>query len=120
MLLVIEDDLVLAEALVKILEIHGYKVLTAQMVDFGLALALEFEPDLIITDYHLPGKSGVELAQALQAYSSTNQIPILLTTGMDVSQIGAYPDTLHLVPKPYDVPDLLAAIDVTMPRFHRQ
>lgn len=45
----------------------GYRVLTASDGGEALELVLAEKPDLLITDYHMPVLSGIELCQAIRA-----------------------------------------------------
>ena len=44
----------------------GYRVVTARDGQEALELAQQEHPDLLITDYHMPQLSGLELCQRLQ------------------------------------------------------
>ena len=76
-ILVIEDDELIIEPVVKALSDIGYKVLTAQNGKQGLEFALEKSPDLVLLDIMLPGMDGWEVCKALRANSP---IPIIMVT----------------------------------------
>src|SRR4249919_2402162 len=60
----------------------GFKVVTARDGQEALELAQQEKPDLLITDYHMPQLSGLELCQRLKQDPATNYIPaIMLTAG---------------------------------------
>jgi CheY-like chemotaxis protein len=44
----------------------------------------EQRPDLIITDYAMPGRSGLDLCRQLRSHGHTRHIPIVLHTGTDL------------------------------------
>ena len=77
-LLYIEDDpanLLLIESLMGCRpDIH---MLSAQNGAQGLALAKAHLPDVILTDIHLPGLSGIELLKILQDDPATRHIPVV-------------------------------------------
>src|SRR5438270_10827934 len=58
----------------------GYRVLTASDGQEALELALQEKPDLIITDYHMPLLSGLELCRRLKQDASTMGIPAIMLT----------------------------------------
>ncbi len=58
----------------------GYRVLTARDGQEALEMALAERPDLLITDYHMPQLSGLELCQRLRQTEATAKIPAILLT----------------------------------------
>jgi CheY-like chemotaxis protein len=58
----------------------GYRVVTARDGQEALELAEQEKPDLIITDYHMPQLSGLELCQKLKQQESTSMIPAIMLT----------------------------------------
>jgi two-component system, OmpR family, alkaline phosphatase synthesis response regulator PhoP len=58
----------------------GYEVLTAADGQEALELAIAERPDLIITDYHMPSLSGLELCQKLKQDPVTAKIPAIMLT----------------------------------------
>jgi signal transduction histidine kinase/CheY-like chemotaxis protein len=98
-----------------ILRPHGYSYLVAHNGEEGFRLALEKEPDLIITDLRTPQMSGLEILEALQAKG--RRIPVILMalygseeTAVQAFRLGAK----DYVTKPFKVQDMLEAIDRAM------
>lgn len=58
----------------------GYRVLTARDGQEALDLALQERPDLLITDYHMPMLSGLELCRRLRQSPATANIPAIMLT----------------------------------------
>ena len=58
----------------------GYRVITACDGQEALDLAVSEKPDLLITDYHMPRLSGIELCRRLQQDASTSSIPTIMLT----------------------------------------
>jgi CheY-like chemotaxis protein len=58
----------------------GFRVLTAEDGQEALELAQLEVPDLIITDYHMPRLSGLELCRRLKMGPSTARIPAIMLT----------------------------------------
>src|ERR1700709_2165638 len=58
----------------------GFNVITAADGQEALELAQAEMPDLIITDYHMPQLSGLELCQRLKADPATSGIPAIMLT----------------------------------------
>lgn len=58
----------------------GYRVITAKDGQEAFEIATAEHPDLIITDYHMPQLSGLELCQRLKADPQTAKIPAVMLT----------------------------------------
>jgi len=56
--LIIDDNVSLAENIAEILEIHGHATEVAASAEEAFPKALENEPDVVVTDFRLPGLSG--------------------------------------------------------------
>ena len=79
-LLIIEDDLDVAEMLNAYFRVQGYEVLTADWGEDGVQTALTSMPDLIILDIRLPDIDGFEVAEKLRSHRRTQNIPIIFLT----------------------------------------
>jgi DNA-binding response OmpR family regulator len=108
-ILIIEDDLDVAEMLNSYFRIQGYDVLTVNWGEDGLNAAETSRPDLIILDIRLPDIDGFEVAQKLRANRNTREIPILFLTEKRERK-----DRLHglevggddYITKPFDIQEL--------------
>ncbi|MEN8241082.1 MAG: response regulator [Chloroflexota bacterium] len=79
-ILVIEDDLDVAEMLDSYFRIQGYHVKTVNWGEDGLKSAKADCPDLVILDIRLPDIDGFEVAKRLRANRSTAAVPIIFLT----------------------------------------
>ena len=82
-LLVVDDDVDVVELLVETLEPEGFRVLTAGDGETALAVARAERPDLVVLDWNLPGRSGIEVCRALRAASdpALREVPVIMLTG---------------------------------------
>ena len=80
-ILLVEDDLRLAEFVETELSLEGYRVTVAANGMDGLSLAREAEADLLILDWMLPGMSGLDICLRLR--STGVQVPIIILTAKD-------------------------------------
>jgi PAS domain S-box-containing protein len=93
------------------------KLLTAMQGRFGLQLAREYQPDLILLDLQLPDVTGQEVLQALHADPHTRDIPVVVVSA-DVLSAGAenllFAGASGYLTKPVDVNRLLAVVDAAL------
>jgi CheY-like chemotaxis protein len=80
-ILVIEDDPYAREALSLLLDYYGYDVVAASNGSDGLELVSDAAPDLVVTDWRMPGLSGLALCLALRERRHT--IPIVVVTSAE-------------------------------------
>ncbi|ANN66565.1 response regulator [Bordetella bronchialis] len=112
LILVADDEILLAEMLADLLEDAGHEVLTAPHGGAALALMRSRRPDLLITDFMMPLMTGLELAEAVRADESMRALPIILVTGAQGLLARQSPNLFDLVvDKPYDPRALLAQVD---------
>ena len=75
--LVVDDDLVLAELNAAILQDAGMATRIVNDPMAALPHLFEFRPDLILMDMHMPGCNGMDLAKAIRQIDSYLSIPIV-------------------------------------------
>lgn len=110
MILIVEDDIDLAETCSMVLETCGYEVELARDADEALAKIIEHQPELLISDCIMPGRTGLELSQQLRTRYSRSVLPILLMSGSLRSQV-AYGDTYDaFISKPFLAEALISQV----------
>jgi two-component system phosphate regulon response regulator PhoB len=122
-ILVVEDDVSLAEVLQYNLQQEGYEVLVAGNGQEGLRAARLHVPELILLDLMLPLIDGVEVCRSLRADPATAQILILmLTAKADESDelIGFSVGADDYVTKPFSVKVLLQRVQALVRRKNHQ
>jgi len=78
-ILVVDDSAPIREFIGHtVLAAEGYDVLTAADGKEGLVLARDLQPDLILTDYMMPGLNGLEMVEALR--EANVNVPVILMT----------------------------------------
>jgi CheY-like chemotaxis protein len=109
--LVVDDDVHLRALLTELLEDEGFDVTTASNGFSGLRLAEERRPRLMLLDVVMPELSGAEVLHELRASSATRDIAVVVITGNAQSlSADELADADGLVRKPFDAPELLAAV----------
>ncbi len=113
LVILIEDDVNVADAWGLLLEAEGYRVATAASATEAQALIkhLDETPVLLISDFHLlDGSTGVEAVSAIREYYAS-EIPAFIVSG-DTSKVvkdARLLDNCTLMSKPVDTNRLLAA-----------
>ena len=80
--LVIEDDPPLREALYDKLTREGFSVFLAKNGEEGLALALREHPDLVLLDLLMPKMGGIEMARQLRADAWGKEAKVIILTNV--------------------------------------
>ncbi|MCC6259470.1 MAG: response regulator [Anaerolineales bacterium] len=119
-ILIIEDDLDVAEMLNAYFRVQGYDVFTVNWGEDGVRSSLSVQPDLIILDIRLPDIDGYEVARRVRADRRTAEIPIIfLTEKRDRSdrlqglELGAD----DYITKPFDVQELRLRVRNSLKRI---
>jgi DNA-binding response OmpR family regulator len=112
-ILVVDDERVIADTLSAILSRHGFAVMTAYNGITALELARVTPPDLLISDVAMPGMNGIELAIAM--VQSLPDCKVLLFSGQAstvdlLDQARRAGHTFTLILKPIHPTDLLNRI----------
>lgn len=80
-LLLVDDSIDSATAMAMLLEADGYEVRVAHEAAHALAIAAQFEPEIVLLDLGLPGMDGFQLGEALRQHPSTAQTLLIAVTG---------------------------------------
>jgi two-component system response regulator AtoC len=78
-ILIIEDEAVLAKNIRLYLERSGFEVRTAESAEDGQQQIDEFSPDIVVLDYQLPGRNGLDFLATL--HRQNPGIPVIMLTG---------------------------------------
>lgn len=98
----------------------NYRIIEAQNGEQGIALALQYLPDVIVSDVTMPGLSGLALAEQLKSNAETRSIPILLlsaqTTKRDIVAGFTSGANDYLI-KPFDTSELVMRINSLLNQY---
>ncbi|MGB7848001.1 MAG: ATPase, T2SS/T4P/T4SS family [Candidatus Acidiferrum sp.] len=81
--LVVEDSVTVASVVKYFLELEGFRVLIAEDGNRGLQAAKKHRPQVIVTDYDMPGMDGADMVRALRSDDLTRDIAVLMLTSID-------------------------------------
>ena len=100
-ILIVEDEVTLAMLAEMTLEDEGYEVLTAPDGNRGLDAIRAKKPDLVITDFMMPGMDGLEMLRILREEGV--EVPVIITSGVPEAQLPAGDDARYeaYLQKPY-------------------
>lgn len=80
-ILVVEDDIVIATLITRILESNGFKVQHASNRDAIIA-GLKTTPDLVILDVLMPDANGFDLLNRIRQHDVLKDMPVLMLTSL--------------------------------------
>jgi DNA-binding response OmpR family regulator len=114
-ILVVEDDLSLANLEVEVLAAHGYAVTQVHDGEQALTSLHQSTPDLVVLDFELPGDlTGMDVLQVLRLHAG---IPVLFTSSEEtalrryIRASGESKATLDHLSKPYSMHTLLVRVE---------
>ena len=112
-----EDDASIAMGLDLNLTAEGFKVLTAEDGESGLALARESDLDLIILDVMLPRLNGFEVLRTLCAERRLMPVIMLSARGAEMDKVtGLELGAEDYITKPFGLAELLARVKAVLRR----
>jgi CheY-like chemotaxis protein len=118
-ILIVDDQVALADTLRQILERHGYECAVAHTGRQALDELTSFYPDLVLSDVIMPGMDGIEFARVAQ--NVLPGCPVLLCSGNATTQeliesAEAEGESVMVLPKPIAPRELLAHISQSIER----
>jgi two-component system phosphate regulon response regulator PhoB len=119
-ILIIEDEPSIAELIAVNLTHAGYAVSRAMQSDEAMSMLADQMPDLILLDWMLPGKSGVQFAKDLRTNEKYCHIPILMLTakGEELDKVaGLDAGADDYVTKPFSLKELIARVKALLRRY---
>ncbi len=118
-ILIIEDEVSIAELEKDYLELSGFEVDMEHSGDTGLDKALKNEFDLIILDLMLPGMDGFEICRRIR---EKKNIPVLMVSAKkeDIDKIrGLGMGADDYITKPFSPSELVARVKAHLARYER-
>jgi len=82
-ILIVDDEPDNLKLLADILEDSrmNYSILQANNAEIAIRIAIKKLPDIIITDWNMPDKTGIELIKELKKIDTVKDIPVIVATG---------------------------------------
>ncbi len=119
-ILIVEDDLDVAEMLEAYFRVQGYAVSTANWGEDAVKMSQRDHPDLVILDIRLPDIDGYEVARRMRSNRRTENIPIIFLTEkraradrLQGLELGAD----DYITKPFDIQELRLRVRNSLQRI---
>ncbi len=120
-ILIVEDDLDLAEMLSAYFRVQGYNVITASWGEDGVKHVEEDLPDIAVLDIRLPDIDGYEVCRRIRKIRKAQRLPIIFLTEkreredkLSGLELGA----VDYITKPFDIQELRLRVRNALRRSH--
>jgi two-component system response regulator AtoC len=113
--LIVDDEPDMLANCARILRRCGYECLMADSSEQGLSLVQTADPDVVLVDLRMPGKSGIDIVKAVKARHPDIEVVLMtayatIETAVDAIKQGAF----DYLPKPFTADQLQAVIHRTL------
>src|SRR3954465_14336677 len=116
-ILIIDDEAAIRESLETLLELEGYRIVTAENGEEGLARIAERPYDLILLDFALPDRNGLEILTEIRDRDPNLAVIMIPAYGTVENAVRAMQGgAVNFVQKPWDNEKLLADIRAAVAR----
>ena len=122
-ILIIEDEIAVREMLTFTLKNNGFETFEAGNSEEALNIALKNNINLILLDWMLPGKAGIDIARSLRSSIETKELPIIMLTAKSEESdkiMGLESGADDYITKPFSPEELLARIKALLRRASPQ
>ncbi|MGE5263292.1 MAG: response regulator [Acidobacteriota bacterium] len=111
-ILIVDDDSAVRDIAAKLLNLRGYQVAVAGTGSEGISAFKRSGFDLVVTDLGMPGMSGWEVARAIKRLNPKTLVVLMTgwTVTLDEEKVKES-GVDRIVPKPFDVDNLLALVN---------
>lgn len=116
LVLVVDDDVRMLRMIRRILELEGYRIITAGNAEAALDIFDHETPDLVLLDVMMPGMDGFTACQYIREFS---QVPIIMVTARSIDEEkvrGLDAGADDYVTKPFSASELTARVRALLRR----
>ena len=104
--MVVDDDRNTVKLLKTLLELDGFDVSIEPLGANVISSAEKVHPDIFLMDYHLADMDGVDVIRELRKHPDFAKTPIVMTSGLDVSDEAMAAGANKFIVKPFEPGDL--------------
>ncbi len=109
-ILVVDDERTIVETIVELLTWDGHSVAAASNGVRALEMLAKKKPDIVLLDFMMPLKDGIETLRAIRELEETAKVPVIFMTAAPMSIPADAPRYELLLVKPFSVEVLREAI----------
>jgi len=108
---VVDDERIIRVGLADDLRDAGYHVIEFASANAAMGQLQDVEPDIVISDFKMPGMTGIEFLEKLKAYNANIQVILMtafstINNAVEAMKLGAY----DYIRKPFDNEELILAV----------
>ena len=118
-ILIIEDEIAVREMLTFTLKNNGFETFEAGNSEEALNIVSKNNINLILLDWMLPGKAGIDIARSLRTSIETKELPIIMLTAKSEESdkiMGLESGADDYITKPFSPKELIARIKALLRR----
>ncbi|MCQ6560576.1 response regulator transcription factor [Paenibacillus mendelii] len=119
-LLLVEDELTMLETMKRFLEQEGFHVITATNGHEALDIAGKRRPGIVVLDWMLPGKSGIEVCRELRQSGSYGIIMVTAKSEETDKIVGLELGADDYITKPFSLRELASRIRAVLRRIEQK
>lgn len=109
-ILIIDDELDMAEAMATLLQDEGYAAHAVSAGETGLEFMKKELPHLVIMDVMMPTLKGNDVAKAMKDLVELSNVPILLMSASKEPECKPPPPWNKFIRKPFDIDQLISEV----------
>jgi two-component system, OmpR family, alkaline phosphatase synthesis response regulator PhoP len=112
--LVADDEIHIVQVVAMKFRNNGFEVVTAENGTDAYKICCEEKPDIIVTDYQMPGMTGIELVEKLRQNPEFAEIPVIILTARGFAIEDDQKDKLGIaecLSKPFSPKELLMHVE---------
>ena len=113
-ILLVEDEELLADLLLKKLTVSGYEVSLANDGERGLNLVRELRPDLVLLDILMPKMDGLQVLAEMQKDNALRKIPVIVISNsgqpVEIDQIKKLGARDWLIKTDFDLQEVIQKV----------
>jgi two-component system, OmpR family, alkaline phosphatase synthesis response regulator PhoP len=113
-ILVADDEIHIVQVVAMKLRNNGFEAITADNGLDAYKLCCEEKPSMVITDYQMPGMTGIELIEKIRTTAGIENTPVIVLTARGFAIDGREQERLNIsefLSKPFSPKELLGRVE---------